>query len=102
MSSKNVNIGFDEELLQIIDDKAKEIGRSRSNYIRFMIGEYLDFEEKENKYKNKIAELEKELIEKNVILKSMPSQPNIVETEIKPNNEYKLPKTKLPNFNKIS
>lgn len=66
MAIKKVTIGIDEEVLKIIDQKAKETTRSRSNYITSALKDYVEYENKkentELELRNRITELEKQLV----------------------------------------
>lgn len=79
MAIKKIMLTIDEEIVKEVDQKAKDEGRSRNNYITQIIK---DYESKTTEYKNKIAMLEKELIEKNVLIKTIPTTQNI-QTEVK-------------------
>lgn len=66
MAIKKVTIGIDEDVLKIIDQRAKETTRSRSNYITSAIKDFVEYETKKEKseqeLKNRIVELEKQLV----------------------------------------
>lgn len=75
MGAKKIMLTIDEDIVKDIDQKAKDDGRSRNNYINRIIIEYL---QSENKTKDLISEIEilkKELMEKSLIIKNLPQQP---------------------------
>jgi predicted transcriptional regulator len=72
MAVKKITIGIDINSLEIIDKKAKETSRSRSNFITYALMDYIQLEknkeEKDDLFKKRIAELEKE---KELLMKSI-------------------------------
>jgi metal-responsive CopG/Arc/MetJ family transcriptional regulator len=100
MAIKKITIAIDENIVNTIDERAKQAKRSRSNYLECAIEEYLNSENNEKQLQEKIAELETEI----KILKAVPPanvivQPAPTELHIETKKvEKAVVPTKLPSF----
>ena len=98
MAIKKITIAIDENIVNEIDEKAKQAKRSRSNYLECAIEEHLKSEDNSKLLRDRITELETEI----KILKAVPTvvpqtiitQP--IETKTETKVEAKGFVTKIP------
>lgn len=82
MAIKKIMLSIDEDVVKELDQLAKSDDRSRNNYVNRIISDHLQSEDKTKELLSKIDNLEKELLEKKLIIKNMSQQ--VIEQPTKP------------------